>query len=402
MLNIFGMGILNAHDKVKVYLKGGFNINLVPPLAGVERSAGGGSREGCREILFFVCENHQQQLKTLVCTAPGYFEYNDREDPVLLTGQAIIKISRIGICGTDLHAFEGTQPYFKYPRVLGHELAGEIMAINDSPDFKRGDIITIMPYFYCGKCIACRNGKTNCCADLKVAGVHTDGGFCEYLSVPISSLVHGRGLSLEELALTEPLAIGAHGISRAGLQAGENVLIVGAGPIGLALMEFAALEGANVVAIDINESRLAFCRDHLGVRTITSEEELKQITNGEMASVVIDATGNLNAINSGFRYMSHGGRYILVGLQKEDIQFSHPEFHKREGTLMSSRNATKKDFERVLDAISAKKIDPLRYITHRVNFNEVKDHFPSWLRPESNVIKAMVNISSSPSPASSR
>ena len=220
--------------------------------------------------------------------------------------------------------------------------------------------------------------------------------------MPISSLVHGRGLSLEELALTEPLAIGAHGISRAGLQAGENVLIVGAGPIGLALMEFAALEGANVVAIDINESRLAFCRDHLGVRTITSEEELKQITNGEMASVVIDATGNLNAINSGFRYMSHGGRYILVGLQKEDIQFSHPEFHKREGTLMSSRNATKKDFERVLDAISAKKIDPLRYITHRVNFNEVKDHFPSWLRPESNVIKAMVNISSSPSPASSR
>jgi 2-desacetyl-2-hydroxyethyl bacteriochlorophyllide A dehydrogenase len=331
-------------------------------------------------------------LKTLVCTAPGHFEYSDIADPELLNDQAIIKISRIGICGTDLHAFEGTQPYFNYPRVLGHELAGEIVAIHNSSGYKQGDIVTIMPYFYCGNCIACRNGKTNCCAALKVAGVHTDGGFCEYFSVPISSVVHGRGLSPDELALTEPLAIGAHGISRAGIEAGENVLIVGAGPIGMALMEFAKLEGANVIAMDVNENRLAFCRDHLGVRTIISEDELMQLTNGERASVVIDATGNRNAINNGFRYISHGGKYILVGLQKEDILFSHPEFHKREGTLMSSRNANKKDFERVLDAISAKNIDPLKYITHRVNFNDVKDEFTSWLKPESNVIKAMVIV----------
>ena len=331
-------------------------------------------------------------MKTLVCAAPGHFEYTNREAPKPSKHHAIIRVTRIGICGTDLHAYEGTQPYFDYPRVLGHELAGEIVDIDDSTDFKKGDIVTIMPYFYCGKCIACRNGKTNCCTHLKVAGVHIDGGFCEYYSVPVYSLVQGRGLSTEELALTEPLAVGAHGIARADIKPGENVLIVGAGPIGLGLMEFAKLDGATVIAMDTNETRLSICREHLGVSNISSEEELKELTNGEMAHVVIDATGNLKAINNGFRYMSHGGKYILVGLQKENIQFSHPEFHKREGSLMSSRNATKKDFEHVLDAISAKKINPLKYITHRVHFSEVKNDFPSWLKPQSNVIKAMVYL----------
>lgn len=344
-------------------------------------------------ILFFICRTlFCQTLKTLVCTSPGHFEYTRKEPPAPAKDHAIIKVQRIGICGTDLHAFEGTQPYFNYPRVLGHELSGEITDIADSSEFKKGDIVSIMPYFYCGKCIACRNGKTNCCVDLKVAGVHTDGGFCEYYSVPVYSLIHGRGLSFEQLALTEPLAIGAHGIRRADIKRGDNVLVIGAGPIGLGLIEFAKIEGAHVIAMDINQTRLAFCRDHLNVTTIGSEDELKQLTNGEMTSNVIDATGNFKAINNGFRYIAHGGKYVLVGLQKEEIRFSHPEFHKREATLMSSRNATKEDFEKVLEAISTGKIDPLKFITHRVAFDEVQDHFPSWLKPESNVIKAMVTI----------
>jgi 2-desacetyl-2-hydroxyethyl bacteriochlorophyllide A dehydrogenase len=331
-------------------------------------------------------------LKTLVCISPGHFEYIHKEDPAPAKDHAIIKINRIGICGTDLHAFEGTQPYFNYPRVLGHELSGEIVDIDNTSEFKKGDTVTVMPYFYCGKCIACRNGKTNCCVELQVAGVHTDGGFCEYFSVPVYSIIHGRELSFEQLALTEPLAIGAHGIRRAEIKPGENTLIIGAGPIGLALMEFAKLQGANVIAMDVNQNRMAFCRDQLGVTTIASAEELKQLTNGDMAPVVIDATGNLKAINNGFGYMSHGGKYVLVGLQKENILFSHPEFHKREGALLSSRNAIKEDFVKVLEAISSKKIDPLKFITHRVAFDQVKDQFWSWLDPQSNVIKAMVTI----------
>jgi 2-desacetyl-2-hydroxyethyl bacteriochlorophyllide A dehydrogenase len=336
--------------------------------------------------------NTFSKLKTLVCISPRRFEYIENQDPVVTKDHAIIKVKRIGICGTDLHAYEGTQPYFNYPRVLGHELSGEIVALDHSPGFKPGDIVTVMPYFYCGKCIACRQGKPNCCVDLKVAGVHIDGGFCEYYSVPVYSLTHGYGLSLEELALTEPLAIGAHGIDRANIKPGENVLVIGAGPIGLSLMEFAKLAGGNVFVMDVNETRLNFCRDNMHVKAISSEKELMDITNDEMFPVVIDATGNRNAINAGFKYVSHGGRYVLVGLQKQNIEFSHPEFHKREAMLMSSRNATRADFENVLHAVRSKKIDPLKFVTHRVGFDNVKDQFASWLKPESNVIKVIVEM----------
>lgn len=337
-------------------------------------------------------------MKTLVCTQPGNFEYRTAEQPVPAPGKAIIKIKRIGICGTDLHAFEGTQPYFNYPRILGHELAAEIVEADSAPGFKPGEAVTIIPYFNCGSCIACRSGKSNCCAYLEVCGVHVDGGMVEYLSVPSSSLVHGDGLSFDELALVEPLAIGAHGVKRAGITAGEFVLVVGAGPIGLGTMELARIAGANVIAMDVNESRLAFCRDKLKVEYLVNAlspnipEQLMHITNGDMPHVVIDATGNLHAINNAFQYMSHGGRYVLIGLQKEDISFSHPKFHKLEGTLISSRNATRSDFELVMNALRNKLVDPLTYITHRVNFDQVKDEFPNWLKPESRVIKAMVEM----------
>jgi 2-desacetyl-2-hydroxyethyl bacteriochlorophyllide A dehydrogenase len=331
-------------------------------------------------------------VKTLVCTSPGHFEYVIKAQPSSEKGHAIIKIKRIGICGTDLHAFEGTQPFFNYPRVLGHELAGEIVEIENNSNFDIGDIVTIMPYFYCNNCIACRNGKTNCCVHLQVAGVHVDGGFAEYYSVPVYALIPGRDLSPDELALIEPLAIGAHGINRADVKPGDNVLIIGAGPIGLGLMEFAKLAGGNVIAMDVNETRLSFCREKLHVQTISSEQELRDITHGEMAPVVIDATGNLIAINKGFSYLSHGGKYVLVGLQKGGVSFSHPEFHKREATLMSSRNATKKDFESVLDAVGSKKINPLDFITHRLKFTEVKDKFSSLLQTHEHVIKAMVDL----------
>lgn len=337
-------------------------------------------------------------MNALVCTKPGLFEYKEISKPSLQKNHALLRIKRIGVCGTDLHAYEGTQPYFNYPRILGHELAAEIIDIDGANEFSVGEIVTIMPYFSCGNCIACRNGKTNCCSSIKVCGVHIDGGMAEYFSVPVQYLIKGKGLSAEELALTEPLAIGAHGIRRANVQAGEYVLIIGAGPIGLGTMEFAKIAGANVIAMDINEQRLFFCSKKLSVNdTINSAKEnalekLTAITNGDMPTVVIDATGNLKAINNAFQYMAHGGRYVLIGLQKGDITFSHPEFHKREATLMSSRNATKQDFDHVIESIRNKKADPSTYITHRTRFENVKDEFASWLDPANNVIKAMIEM----------
>lgn len=336
-------------------------------------------------------------MQALICSSPFNFEYADIEYPKVEPGYSIIRIKRIGICGTDLHAFEGTQPYFNYPRILGHELAGEFVE-GDAEGFITGEPVTIIPYFHCGECIACRNGKTNCCVHMKVCGVHVDGGMVEYLKVPSSSLIHSEGLTLDQLALIEPLAIGAHGFRRAAVQNDEFVLVIGAGPIGLGIIECAMLSGAKLIVMDVNDHRLQFCTQHFnGISTINPIKEdaflfLKNITDGNMPSVVIDATGNLQAIQQGFLYMSHGARYVLVGLQKGEISFSHPEFHKREATLMSSRNATKQDFSHVINHIKNGNIDPLKYITHRVASSSIKDEFHGLLDPSHEVIKAMVEM----------
>ncbi|RIV19430.1 zinc-binding alcohol dehydrogenase family protein [Fibrisoma montanum] len=337
-------------------------------------------------------------MRTLVCTEPGTLAYSSDEKPTLSEGQAIIKIKRIGICGTDLHAYEGTQPFFSYPRILGHELSGELIEADGAPGFQIGEAVSFIPYFNCGTCIACRMGKPNCCTHMQVCGVHVNGGMVEYLSVPSTALLHGDGLSFDELALVEPLAIGAHGVRRAGVEAGEFVLVVGAGPIGLGTMEFARIAGGQVIALDVNDRRLQFCKDKLRVAHTVNAldadafEQIQGITSGDMPTVVIDATGNLKAINNSFRYMAHGARYVLIGLQKGDISFNHPEFHKREGTLMSSRNATRQDFEHVLTAMRAGEVDPKTYITHRVPFDNVAHEFESWLNPATGVIKALVEI----------
>ena len=348
----------------------------------------------------FILTGHLQmhkKMKTLICTKPGHLDYSEKEKPVRQPGWSIVSIRRIGICGTDLHAFDGTQPYFQYPRILGHELAAEVVE-TDAEGFKPGDLITIVPYFHCGNCIACRNGKMNCCENMNVCGVHVDGGMAEYLSVPSSSLLHSDGLNLDELALVEPLAIGAHAVRRAGISDNEFVLVIGAGPVGLGTMEFCRITGARVIAMDVNEFRLGFCRENLKIPLIIDgsspdvEERLREMTHGDMPTTVIDATGNLKAINNAFSYLAHGGKYVLVGLQKEKITFSHPEFHKKEATLMSSRNATHEDFRQVINCIKRGKVDPAHYITHRSPFGEIADHFDEWLKPENKVIKAMVEL----------
>jgi len=337
-------------------------------------------------------------MRFIICEEPGRMVLGLRAKPPIIEGYAQIRIKRIGICGTDLHAFEGTQPFFNYPRVLGHELSGDLVEPNGAPGFTKGEIVTCIPYFHCGVCIACRSGKPNCCASIRVSGVHIDGGMTEYLNVPIYSLVHNNGLAYDELALVEPLAIGAHGIRRAAVQPGEYVLVIGAGPIGLGIMEFARIAGAQVIALDLNPRRLEFCRNRLKVDYIidgSSEdvlERLTSITKGDMPSVVMDATGNLKAINQGFRYMAYGGRYVLVGLQKGDINFNHPEFHKREASLMSSRNATRQDFEQVIESMRNGWVQPTNYITHRVPFGQAIEKFETWLDPDNGVIKAMIEV----------
>ncbi|MDF2958415.1 MAG: alcohol dehydrogenase [Paenibacillus sp.] len=337
-------------------------------------------------------------MKGIVCQEIEKFQFIEMEEPPLVPGEAVVRIRRIGICGTDLHAYKGNQPFFTYPRMLGHELAGIIEDIgNNDAGLQIGDQVGIIPYMHCGTCIACRNGKTNCCTGLQVLGVHTDGGMRELLSVPVANLIRTNGLTLDQTAVLEPLSIGAHAVRRSELRAGETVLVIGAGPIGLGVMAFAKHRGARVIAMDINDERLAFCRQWAGVdHTVNAlnqpKEQLAVITNGDLPTVVFDATGNIRSMTDSFGLVAHGGKLVYVGLVKADLSFNDPEFHKRELTLMGSRNATKEDFDNVMKAVESGSIDVGSYITHRVPFEEMIDRFDSYLKPETKVIKAMVEL----------
>ncbi|MFP5108454.1 zinc-binding alcohol dehydrogenase family protein [Neobacillus sp. C211] len=337
-------------------------------------------------------------MKSIVCEQPNQFKMVEVERPELKTGEALVRIRRIGICGTDYHAYRGNQPFFSYPRTLGHELSGEIESIGENPaGLKAGDQVSVIPYMECGECIACRNGKTNCCTDMKVLGVHIEGGMSEWITVPYNHLVKTEGLTLDQSAMIEPLSIGAHAIRRSELKQGEFVLVIGAGPIGLGVMAFAKHEGAKVIAMDVNEERLAFCREWARVDYTVNAlenpiENLKEITNGEMPTVVFDATGNIKSMIDAFNYPAHGGKLIYVGLTKGNILFDDPDFHKKELTLMGSRNATREDFEYVVKTIQNGGVDIESYITHRASFDELINQFEGWLTPEAKVIKAIVEV----------
>ncbi|RYY62164.1 MAG: zinc-binding alcohol dehydrogenase family protein [Chitinophagaceae bacterium] len=337
-------------------------------------------------------------MHAIVCSNPGSLLFTSVETPARGQGHTLIKIRRIGICGTDLHAFDGSQPFFTYPRILGHELCGEITEADPDSPYSRGDLVTVLPYLHCGTCIACRNGKPNCCVGMQVLGVHIDGGMVEYLSIPTSHIMYAGDLSPDALALVEPLSVSSHGIRRAGVSAGEFVLVAGAGPIGIGAMDLARIAGARVIALDVDPHRLDFCIKEIGVEFAFDARDpdllinLQRVTRNEMAPVVIDATGNLRAINNGFNYISHGGRYVLIGLQKEAITFSHPEFHKREATLMSSRNATERDFTDVISMMRMKQLVPEKYITGRMDFSVVQDKFSTLNKAGDLNIKTMIDM----------
>jgi 2-desacetyl-2-hydroxyethyl bacteriochlorophyllide A dehydrogenase len=336
-------------------------------------------------------------LKYLQCISPGQFAYGDEGIQPAGQNRALIKIAKVGVCGTDIHAFEGTQPFFSYPRILGHELAGIVVNAPDSSGVLPGDAVTVIPYLHCGDCHMCRSGRTNACVSLQVCGVHVDGGMREYFSVPVSNLLLAEGLSHEQLAVVEPLSVGCHAVRRAKVSQTDVVVVVGAGPIGYAAILFAGLAGARVIAVDVDATRLSYCAALRGVTTLTGSlaevgEKLKEITDGRMASVVMDATGSQAAINSAFQLMGYGSTYVLVGLQKGNIEFSHPEFHKREGTLMSSRNATREDFQFVMESIRSGSIDPMRMITHRIPFGEAATMFPTLLQRGNGLLKALIEF----------
>ena len=334
-------------------------------------------------------------MLTVLCETPGKLVAEQRPSPLRQPGEVLLRVRRVGVCGTDLHIFTGSQPYLAYPRVMGHELSGVVAEADPESGLAPGDAVYVMPYLSCGRCIACRQGKTNCCTSIQVLGVHRDGAMTELLAVPAPFVHKAEGITLDQAAMLEFLAIGAHAVDRGDVASGQRVLVAGAGPIGLAVMLFAALRGARVVALDTRHDRLQVARAHLGIEAAVEvgpddAEELARLSGGEFFDVVFDATGNPSAMERGFNFIAHGGRYVLVSIVQGNISFADPEFHKREATLLSSRNATTADFETVLAAMRAGDVPVAALATHRMQLADVPRDFAALLDPDQHVIKAIV------------
>ncbi len=341
----------------------------------------------------------QLKMRGIVLAAPGTLRaLSTPELPEPTSSEALVRIRQVGVCGTDYHAFHGNQPFFSYPRVLGHELGVEIVALGDDvKDLEVGDRCAVRPYLNCGRCPACLRGKPNCCPFLQVLGVHVDGGMREYVAVPASHLHPASTLSFEQLALVEPLAIGAHAVARAQLVAGECVLVVGVGPIGLAVTEFALLAGAQVMVMDINEQRLAFCQQRWPAVTcldarINPIKALEERVGDDLPTAVFEATGNAASMQTAFSYVGYGGRMIFVGLFPGDVTFHDPLFHSREVTLLASRNALADDFERIIGALQSERVDVGAWVTHRTALESVPDIFSEWSDPQSGVVKGLIAL----------
>ncbi len=337
-----------------------------------------------------------QFIDALVCVEPGTLRLERRPAPAADSSHVLVRPRRVGVCGTDYHIVEGTHPFLNYPRVIGHELAVTAVAAPEGSGIEPGENFAVNPYISCGHCIACRRGKPNCCVRISVLGVHRDGGMAGLIALPPQNLVRAPGLTLDQCALVEFLAIGAHAVRRGAVASGERVLVVGAGPIGIGVMMFSHLAGARVAVLDRDPERGQAARSVADVAVFAADADgraaLDAYTQSEGFDVVFDATGSARAMEAGFAHVANGGRYVLVSVVKDAISFKDPEFHAKELTLLGSRNATAEDFERVIAAIGDGSAPVDRLVTHRTGLADAATAIPRWATEKRGLIKAIVEI----------
>jgi 2-desacetyl-2-hydroxyethyl bacteriochlorophyllide A dehydrogenase len=327
-------------------------------------------------------------MSALVCEEPGHLKIARRPRPERRDGHTRVRVEIIGICGTDYHIYSGQQPFLAYPRVMGHELSGRALEATADGRINEGDLVVVNPYLVCGACHACAIGKPNCCENIAVLGVHTDGGMCEEISVPDANLYAAEGLTPQAAAMVEFLAIGAHGVRRSRLAAGSRAVVVGAGPIGIGAAIFAAIEGAEVTLRDTSQARLDLAK---AVLPQARCERVSEASPGAF-DTVFDATGNIGAMNAGLALVAHGGSYVLLSVVKGDLSFPDPEFHKRETTLIASRNALEADFRHVMACMSDGRIPLEALATHSTTLAKAAEDLPVWAADRGTVIKALIQV----------
>lgn len=338
-------------------------------------------------------------MKAVLLEKPHEFKFIDIPEPTRPgPGEALLRVHRIGICGSDTGGYLGKMPFYNYPCIPGHELGVDVLEVGPGvTNVKPGDRCSVEPYMNCGKCIACRKGAVNCCITIKTIGVMLDGGMREKFILRADKLHPSRSLTHDQLALVEMLAIGCHAVNRGNPQKGENVLVIGAGPIGLSAVEFVRLAGARTIVMDISPQRLDLCRRMMGVTDLLTagenvEQELRRLCGGDLPDLVIDATGNSKSMAAAMGYIAPTGRLVYVGISLGEVTFKHTVFHRPEGTLLCSRNALPADFSRIIHLMEQGRINTDPWITHRAKVDDIIGAFPTFTKPESGVLKAMIEI----------
>lgn len=336
-------------------------------------------------------------MKAVYMEKPWNIEISDVQMPKPKEGEALLRVKSAGICGSDIGAFRGTNGLVSYPRIIGHEIAGEVISIpeNNKNGIKPGDRVIVDPYLYCGHCYPCSIGRTNCCVDLKVLGVHVDGGMAEYFCHPADMLLKvPDDMPWNIIPLAEPLTIALHGIHRLNLKAGEHIAINGAGPIGLLAAMVALHYGAEPIMIDLVKERLDFAKS-LGVRyTINLREEdlvekVSEYTNGRMAECVMEASGANSAIRATLDIVSHAGRIALTGWPKQETPIPTDMITRKEVDVRGARTSAG-EFPEAIDLIYHQKVDARRILTKVISIDEAPETIRDIEKNPGNYMK--VNI----------
>ncbi len=340
-------------------------------------------------------------MKAICIEAPGQVVVKEVEKPVRKPGEALLKMLYGGICGSDLGSYRGANAYVSYPRVPGHELAAEIVEIDENDQgLKSGMIVTCNPYFNCGSCYSCKRGLVNACTDNQTMGVQRGGGFAEYITMPIERIYDGKGLPAKVLALIEPFCISYHGISRANVQKGERVLVVGAGTIGVLAAVAAKAKGAEVTICDVAEDKLdyaykTFQLDHklLNSSPEAFEKGVAELTNGDGYDVTIEAVGLPNTFQNCIDAACFGARVVLIGVSKRNIDdFFFTIIQKKELNLYGSRNAMKKDFLELIDLVKAGGVDLEKIVTNTYKMDEAPKAFEEFAANAGKMLKVVIDF----------
>lgn len=337
-------------------------------------------------------------MKAIQITTPGVINLIDKKIPVANEGEALLKVKYCGICGADVASYTGNQPFTTYPRIPGHEFSAEIVSVPENDKgLKAGDIITCNPYFNCGGCYACKRGIVNACYDNQTMGVQRDGSFQEYITMPVERLIDGKGLSAQELALIEPFSISCHALSRAEVKEGDNLLIMGAGPIGLFAMIKAKAMGARVMIADMLESRLNLAREYgadmiVNVKEKDLHESALEFTSGNGFDVCVEACGAPETFLSCIDEASHGANIILIGNGKRNTDFLHSIILKKELNIFGSRNAFTKDFEELIDLVASGKVDVMKMVSGIYKKEDAQEAFESLKNNDGSLCKLLIEF----------